>query len=42
MVEMHVARDADITIAAQPVAVQDATRFGLLQARAGRPDPVVR
>jgi glucose-1-phosphate adenylyltransferase len=30
MVEMHVARDADITIAAQPVAVQDATRFGLL------------
>jgi glucose-1-phosphate adenylyltransferase len=31
MVQAHLERDADITIAAQPVAVEDATRFGLLQ-----------
>jgi glucose-1-phosphate adenylyltransferase len=31
MVEQHTARNADITIACQPVAVQDAARFGLLQ-----------
>jgi len=31
MVEFHLAKGADITIAAQPVAVEDATRFGLLQ-----------
>jgi glucose-1-phosphate adenylyltransferase len=31
MVEFHVAKGADITIAAQPVAAEDATRFGLLQ-----------
>jgi len=31
MIESHVARGADITIATQPVAVHDATRFGLLQ-----------
>lgn len=31
MVEAHLMSDADITIACQPVAVEDATRFGLLQ-----------
>jgi glucose-1-phosphate adenylyltransferase len=31
MIEFHVAKGADITIATQPVAVHDATRFGLLQ-----------
>jgi len=31
MVEYHIAKDADITIATQPVAVDEATRFGLLQ-----------
>jgi glucose-1-phosphate adenylyltransferase len=31
MVAFHLEREADITIAVQPVAVQDATRFGLLQ-----------
>jgi len=31
MVEFHIAKGADITIAAQPVAAGDATRFGLLQ-----------
>ncbi|MDR3669870.1 MAG: glucose-1-phosphate adenylyltransferase [Holophaga sp.] len=31
MVEFHEAKGADITIAAQPVAVGDAERFGLLQ-----------
>jgi glucose-1-phosphate adenylyltransferase len=31
MIEFHMAKDADITVAAQPIAVDDATRFGLLQ-----------
>jgi glucose-1-phosphate adenylyltransferase len=31
MIAAHMERDADITIAAQPVALEDATRFGLLQ-----------
>lgn len=31
MVDFHVANDADITVAVQPVARQDATRFGVLK-----------
>ena len=31
MVEYHVAKGADITVAAQPVAAEEATRFGLLK-----------
>lgn len=31
MIAAHLERNADITIATQPVAVEDATRFGLLQ-----------